>query len=297
MSQKAPLMILPMPVARLISRPFLGVGEALSKRFPSMKQDLQETDLGMVPREYLAATIVNLLFYFLLFFGLLFVLNYRVQLKPLQESLLSSLGFAFLIFVLIGYTLIRYPKIIGGKKAEQIDRHLVFALKDLLMQISSGISLYNGFINVGKAGYGQVSVEFGKAARHINTGMPVDQALEKMAVETKSEYLKRTIWQLINTLKAGASLKGALRTIINDLTLDQRTKIRDYAHELNLWSLVYMMFAVAVPTIGATMLVILSSFAGLGITKGLFVGFIILCFFVQVILIGFVKTRRPIVNF
>ncbi len=297
MAQKPSLMILPLNIGKKLASPFTGISYLLAKKFPNMKEDLQASDLEMEDFEYISIAIVNIIFMFLLFFLLLFVLNYRVQLKPLNEALRSSLLYSLCVGALISFALLRYPKIIAGKKAEQIDRNLVFALKDLLLQISSDVSLYNGFVNVSKAGYGEVSVEFGKVAQAINTGTPMAEALERLALNTKSEFLKRTTWQLINTIKAGASLKGALKAIVNDLTIDQRSKIRDYAHELNLWSLIYMLFAVAVPTIGAVMLVILSSFGGMGVSKNMFIAFVVVCFFIQYVLIGFVKARRPVVQF
>ena len=130
----------------------------------------------------------------------------------------------------------------------------------------------------------------------MNTGTPVDNALEEMALTSSSEFLRRAVWQLVNTLKAGASLQGALNSIISDLTADQSTRIKDYGRELNLWSLIYMLFAVAVPTMGATLLVILASFAGAGISQEMFIAFIAINFIVQFIIIGFVKSRRPVVN-
>lgn len=296
MSQRIPLMIIPIGIAKKLSRIFFGMGGRLSRLVPGIKYDLQETDLGIAEEEYMAYSILNSFFIFIIFFGLLFLLSYRVKENSLQYSLVLSLALSFCFAIVFLVLLVRYPKITAGKKAEQIDKNLIFALKDLYLQINSGISLYNAMVNIAKEDYGQISIEFGKVAKSVNTGTPVVAALEKMVLKSKSEYLRRTIWQIINTLKAGASLSGALRTIIDDLTIDQKSKIRDYAHELNLWSLIYMLFAVAVPTIGATMLVILTSFAGFGITKGMFVIFIILCFIVQVILIGFVKTRRPLVH-
>ena len=293
---KPPLMIIPLGLSRKITRPFRGIAYKIERFFSTISYDLEQTDIDFTSEEYIAISLLNAFFFFLIFFGLLFVLSFRVQAKPVNEALLSSFGYGILISFLMLFSLLRYPKILAGKKAEQIDKHLVFALKDLLLQISSGVSLYNGLVNVSKTGYGIVSVEFEKVAKAVSTGTPIDHALEKMAFSNKSEFLKRTIWQLINTLRAGASLKGAMRTIINELTIDQRSKIRDYAHELNLWSLVYMLFAVAIPTIGATMMVILSSFAGAGISQPMFVAFIVMCFLVQVVLIGFVKTRRPVVN-
>lgn len=297
MANKPPLMLLPLNIGKKLGRPFYSLGTIIAKKMPDMHDHLVAADLEMQDFEYIAISIINIIFIFLLFFSLLFVLNYNVQFKPLNEALQQSLLYGLGIGFLIAFALFRYPKILAGKKAEQIEKNLVYALKDLLLQISSDVSLYNGLVNVSKAGYGQVSTEIEKVAQEVNTGIPMSEALERMALRSESDYLKRTTWQLINTLKAGASLKNALRAITTDLTVEQRSKIRDYAHELNLWSLIYMLFAVAVPTIGAVMLVILSSFGGMGVSEGLFVAFVIVCFFIQFVLIGFIKARRPIVQF
>lgn len=287
-------MILPLNISKKLIKPFTGLGERISKFLPGLKHDLKETDIKLNDVEYIAHSLVNGLAFFILFFGLLLFL-YIMQGKETYAVLAQSFAYALFIFAIILYILMRYPKIIAGKKAELIDKYLIFALKDLRLQIGSGVPFYNALVNVSKAGYGQASIEIEKAAKAINTGTPTREALEKMALESKSEFLRRIIWQLINTLKAGASLKGALDTIIRNLTLEQQDKIKKYAHELNLWILVYMLFAVAVPTIGATLLVILSSFAGFGVTKQFFIFFVVMCFIIQVILIGFIKTRRPVV--
>jgi archaeal flagellar protein FlaJ len=295
MEKRVPLMLLSPKLSKAIAKPVLGVGNSLSRFVPGMKYDLQEADLDFTTAEYLTTALINGLIYFI-FLSILLTILATIQEKTIIEALRQGIGYGILILLLLLFALVRYPKIIAGKKAEQIDKSLLFALKDLLLQIGSGVSLYNGLVNVAKAGYGQTSTEFEKVAKAVNTGTPLDKALERMAVESKSDFLRRTTWQLINALKAGASLKEALRTIIDDLTRDQREKIKNYAQELNLWSLLYMLFAVAIPTIGATMMVILSSFAGFGITPTLFIVFITITFIVQLILIGFVKTRRPIVS-
>lgn len=287
-------MILPSGISKGLIKPFIGLGERISKFMPELKHDLEESDIELSVSEYIAHSLANSLVFFILFFGLLLFL-YRMQGKGIYSSLVQSFAYALFIFAIILYILLRYPKIMAGKKAEIIDKYLVFALKDLKLQVCSGVPFYNALVNVSKAGYGQASLEIEKAARAINTGTPTSNALEKMALESKSEFLRRTTWQIINTLKAGSSLRGALNTIIRNLTLDQRDRIKRYSNELNLWVLMYMLFAVAIPTIGATLLVILSGFAGFGVTKQFFIVFIVICFVIQVILIGFVKTRRPVV--
>jgi pilus assembly protein TadC len=295
--EKPPLMIIPIELGLKLSRPLRPLCYKLRKSFPGMKGELNSAEIEIEDYEYLGLAIINVLFYFLLFFGLLFTLVYRVQGKPLLEALGMGLMYSFGINALIGYALFTYPKIIGGKKAEEVNKNLVFALRDLLMQVTSGVPLYRGLVNVASAGYGQVSLEFERTAKAINANTPVEVAFKNMALHTKSDYLKRVTWQLVNTIKAGSSLKSALRIIVNDLTLDQRSKIRDYAHELNLWSLVYMIFAVAVPTIGTVMMVLLSSFMGMGIGKPTFIMFMVICLGIQYALISLIKSRRPMVDF
>ena len=120
-------------------------------------------------------------------------------------------------------------------------------------------------------------------------------ALEKMGVRTESRFVKRTIWQLVNVMRSGASVVMALRNVVSSLVLYQQKQIRDFTQELNMWSLVYMIFAVILPTLGVTMLVVLSAFSQAGVSKGLFIAVIAVSFFAQVGVVGFVRSRRPII--
>jgi pilus assembly protein TadC len=292
---RIPLMIIPLNFCLKI-KPLYGLGAILAKLSPSLERDLNQADMKVEVEGFMVAVLINALLFAVILGGLFIFLLFdqgRTVLEAIQTGLLIALG----LFVLFGGVLLRYPKVNAGKKAEQIDRLLLFALKDIYLQVSSGVSLYIAFVTVANAGYGTVSKEFKKVVNDMNRGITMADALNKMAEKSKSDYLKRTLWQIINTLKAGASVKGALKTIIRELTSAQERKIKDYAKELNLWSLIYMLFAVAIPTIGATMLVILSGFAGFKITPVSFVSFIGITMFFQLALIGFIKTRRPVVQF
>ena len=277
-------------------KPFVGIGSKLASVYKSLAYDLRKAAIELEDKEYFAVSILNSFIYFAFFFIFLFLILFELQNKPLVESAAKAIGLSFAIFVLILIVLISYPKIIAGKRAEQIDRNLVFALKDMMLQIISGVSLFNSMANIANSNYGEASKEFGKAIKYIQSGMSLEHSLQKIAIESNSGYMRRTIWQLVNTIKVGASLKGSLRAIIAELTIEQKDKIKGYAHELNMWILAYMLFAVAVPTIGTTLMIILSAFSGYAITKELFVAFIIINLIIEYILIGFVKYRRPIVS-
>ncbi len=295
MPKKPPLMILPSGISRVLAKPFYGVGNKLVALVPGIEYDLRQSDLQMSGEEYISRSLVNALFMFFLFLGLLIFL-YLMQQQALFQAIRKALPYSAMIFLLFCISLFRYPKVLAGKKAEQVDKNLIFALKDLHLQISSGVTLYNGLVNVSKAGYGQTSMEFSRVAKEVSVGLPIEKALEKMVVRSKSEFLRRTNWQLINTLRAGASLEAGLRILIEDLLVERRNKIRSYIAELNLWILIYMFFAVVIPTIGSTLMIVLSSFAGFAPTPGFFIFFIFGCLLVQIIIIGFVKSRRPVVN-
>jgi len=291
-----PLMLLKYSWLKILLRPFLGLGKIIGKIFPGLEFDLVEADLNLNVAEYTTAAFFNSIVYFVVFFLLIFGLSFRIAARDLVYSLFLSLGVAVGLFILFFIILMRYPKVLSGKRAENVDKTLLFALKDLLLQVSSGVSIYNSFVNISQAKYGLVSDEFRLAAQEINTGIDMEKALENMTKRTKSTYLRRSLWQLVNTLKVGASLEGALKTIIEDLTRDQKSKIKDYAKELNLWTLLYMLFAVAIPTLGVTMLVVLSGFAGFGVSGGTFTFLVIVVIIIQIAIIGFIKTRRPVVQ-
>jgi len=275
-------LIFPQKLAKRLAKPFRPLALKLAPCIPYLKEELASDDV-----EFIASSLMHSFLYGFLFF-LIFL--------PTKKPLLQLLGFALLVSVVLLAAILFYPRIQAGKKAEQIEKHLVFSLKDLTLQVSSGISLYTAMQNISQSGYGHASKEFEAITRHVNAGLPLEKALEKQAAQSRSAFLRKTIWQLVSTIRAGASVEGALRSIIKELTQDQKRKIQDYGRELSLWSLLYMLFAVAIPTIGATLLVILSGFAGYGMSESAFILFLVITFIIQIVLIGFVKSRRPIVT-
>ncbi|PJA21266.1 MAG: hypothetical protein COX63_00250, partial [Candidatus Diapherotrites archaeon CG_4_10_14_0_2_um_filter_31_5] len=174
-----------------------------------------------------------------------------------------------------------------------IDQNLIFALKSMLIQVKSGIPLFNAIENVAKTNYGVVSDEFKIVVKEIMAGTPEANAIEKMALRTKSEYLRKAGWQIVNSIKSGASVVGALETTIETLTTNQLRAIKNYSAELNLWILLYLLLAAAIPTLGITFMVILSSMGGSDISELHIMLTIIFAFVIQVVLIGFVKNRKP----
>ncbi len=268
--------------------------------FKSLNPELDE-ELIAIDHEYNSDEFVSsgLLSYNLLgiIFGYLVLWASLQKDRPLNVAILTGFGTWFIVVFLFTYLLVKSPKNILFKKGLDCDKSLIYALKELLLQNKSGAGLYESLVNLANSNYGELSKEFDIVVREVNTGMPLVKSLEKLAKRTKSDYFKKSCWQLINTVSTGSELNSTLSPIIEELDVFQKSQIENYARELNLWSLVYMMFSVAIPTIGSTMLVVLSVFANFGVTENFFIGFAVLCMVVQVVLIIFVGSRRPNVLF
>jgi flagellar protein FlaJ len=272
------------------------LGKSLSEKFPNLKNNLKTLGVDAEPGDYMLSALMSALFLSVLFAVLVFALSHYME-NPMDRSLLTAIGTLVGMFVLILFIFIKYPSIQAKKKAQEIDKHLMFALKDLLLHTASGASLYNALVSVARSNYGEASEVFHGVAKEINSGTSTDMAFERLAKRTESEYLKKVLWQLVNTLRAGGNLKDALSTIVRELITTQRANIVGYANELNLWSLIYMIFAVAAPTIGLTMMIILVSFVDIGINKAAMLMFIALTLMIQIDIISLIKSRRPMVEF
>ncbi|MFH1255979.1 MAG: type II secretion system F family protein [Candidatus Diapherotrites archaeon] len=280
--------------AQRINRRFLWIGKLLSRFFPKVGENLNNAELGIPAEHYLTASFFSALVYGVLFYALFMALFFvRSQQELLPENIFLSTLIGACFSVLFFFLHIIYPKLIAQQLASGIDDSLIFALKSILIQVSSGIPLFYAMKNISNAKYGRVSAEFREVVQAINAGSSEYEALEHLALKTKSDFLRKTSWQLTSSLRSGASLVGALVSVVETLTNHEIRAIKNYAAELNLWILLYLLVAAAIPTLGITFLVIISSFGGSSMGEIHVISFVLLAFILQFLFIGFIKTRIP----
>ena len=279
--------------ANNVNRHFVWIGEKLNAIFSNLKYTLLQADLDISPEKYLTASFFSALIYGLLFFILIYGLQFARDQAITAEGSIISFVVGIMFFGVFFMLHIIYPGIMAKQHATGIDQNLLFALKSMMIQVSSGISLFDSMVNISREDYGIVSKEFANLTKEISAGEGEAKALEKMALSTKSDYLRKTTWQLLTSLRSGASLEGSLKSIVETLTNRQERAIKNYAAELNLWILVYLLLAAAVPTLGVTFLVILSALGGASVGPELIILIVLGAFAMQIILIGFVKNRMP----
>jgi len=261
---------------------------------PEIKSDLVLSGIDFDAEEYVGGCLVSAIALGAFLFGVVAISVNLWEEVPANIYLFTAIP-ALLIAVLDFVFLLRYPKIISRKRAELIERDLVFALKELLLNMSAGLSIYDAIRKIGDGDFGVVSEDFKHVIQQTSEGIPLEDALESLALTCSSEHLRNALWQIINALRSGSSMRESLNLIINTLLMEQKRKISHYTQELNMMSLFYMIFAVAVPTIISSVLVVLTSLMGTGVTPEVFILVLVFCIFVQIMLIGFVKSRRPMI--
>lgn len=290
---KVPFLLVDPSKVKWTNASLLSWGKKAARLTPNLQDELEKAGVRETSEHYWIASFLTSVIYgfgiSLFIFLLLFTKEKMISFSNVSMSLALFFVF-FLMFILI---FSHYPRILAQQYANSIDQGLLFALQSVLIQTSSGISLFDSMHNVSKGRYGAVSKEFERVVREISNGESEIRALEKLAYKTRSEYLKKVAWQLITSLKSGSSLKTALSNVLENLTNQQFRSIKNYGAELNMIILVYLMLAAAIPALGVTFLVILSAMAGASIGPTQLVSLVIGAAILQIVLIGLVKTRVP----
>ncbi len=291
-TNRVALMLISLPLAEQLGVRFRGLGTRVTTIYPGLRYDLRNAQLAISAESYAVGAVFSAVIWGILA-TLFLILITRVRNMAGPVAILLPMGGLYI--VTIGFLALHlyYPRILSRSVATKIDRGLTFAARDMLIQVSSGIPLFTVLSNIADGDYGQVSVEFKKVVGATRSGTNLTEALEDMALRNQSKYLKKTAWQLITAMRAGANLTTALKGIIKLLVDYQMRLNKSYNAELNFIVLIYLLVAAVLPTVGTTVLVIFSVFGVLGVTPELFMAIVGFGFFMQLMIIGYIYVRRP----
>ncbi len=287
---KIPYSLLPMRVLRSASSIFLGIGEFFQGFFPFLKLHLKQAQVDFSVKEYLSMCFLTDLIFFV-FFGSFFVL----VLSSMDKSFLFGIIATILITSFVFLQQIVYPNVVVGRRIRDIEKNLLPALQNILVQLNSGVPLFNMLVSISEGSYGEVSKEFSKAVKNINAGNPQIVTLEDMAAINPSLFFRRAIWQLVNGMKSGSDMSNVVNEIINLLAEEQILEIQRYGSQLNPLAMFYMLVVVIGPSLGMTLLIVLSSFISLSetSTKLIFWSLYGIVIFFQIMFMGAIKSKRP----
>ncbi len=287
--------LLESPLIRKGSKVFVGVGSVLLHVFPSMKRIVDQAgikdDYAYDAREYLAVVFFVSAFVFIISGGLMTFLLVAGDaelpiLGPVVGTVMGVGAFFSLMF---------YPVTIVNARVKYIERNLLFSVRSLLIQIRSGVPLFYAMGSIAVGNYGEVSTEFKKVVEKVNSGVPTKEALEELANRNPSNYFRRVLWQIVNSMNSGSDVGNNLQELLKSLAKEQLVEISRYKSILNPLAMMYMMVAVIAPSLGITMLIILSFFPGMEALadERVFWGLLGFTILMQFIFMGIIKAKRP----
>lgn len=292
---KIPFVIFPLQKAITRARPFRKLGSLLLRQFPKIKINLIQAKINVSPEDYLAVAIYSTLLWFGIFTTLMLSIV-AISGKPIVSSLGTVFMVSFSITGLSFFYLLSYPYVQAKHRSKLLEGNLLYALRHILISVKSGITLFDAMAGVGREGYGMISEEFAEIVKEIHSGEPQDQVLEKTAIENPSPHFRSIIWQISNALKAGSDMGTILQSMVYDLERDQFAGIKKYNSEMNPWTMMYMLLAVIMPSLGITFMMVLSGFMDMAIGPTVFYMTIVFVVFFQVFFLSFMKTKRPVIG-
>lgn len=257
----------------------------LARQFPDLKLKLVQARMPDTPEYYVQKTLFLSVLCSLSAFFLVFGFS-----KSPKTLLVIPVVLVIAFFYLIHYVDFRIQKI-----QKDISKEIVFAGRFLLVELESGVPMFNAFKNMGEQ-YEAIGVYFNEIVERVELGTSMDEALNETINTAPSPDLRRMLWQLLNTLKTGSGVSLALTSVFDQIVREQQIAVKEYGRKLNPLAMFYMMIAIIVPSLGTIMLVVMTTFLGLNLGLILFLVIAGLVWFVQFMFLALIRSSRPPVD-
>ena len=253
---------------------------------------LENDSISLTREEYLGICLRTTLRAFVL---LAVVATTAIYFAGARRFLVIGLTISFLFAWFIFIMQQTYPHIYASRKQRNIEKNLMPALEDMMVQLNAGVPLFSILVDISSSEYGDLSEEFKKAVRKMNAGIPQTDVLDELGKNNSSLYFRRTVWQISNGMKAGSDIAIVIRESMKSLNQEQVLQIQTYGNKLNPLIMFYMLISVILPALAITFLTIISSMVNLAetATMGLFIGTFVLITIIQIMFLGLIKSTRP----
>jgi len=201
-----------------------------------------------------------------------------------------------ILFIVMFFYMLKLPDLKISRKEKEISREIVFAGRFLIIELESGVPLYNAMLNISK-NYPIIGRYFKEITDKIDLGTSMEDALNEAAEFIPSNDFRKILWQIINSIRTGSNVAKSLYSVVEQITKDQITEVNKYGKKLNPLAMFYMIIAVILPSLGMTMLIILSSFIHFQLSLTILLSLAFFLGFVQFMFISIVKFSRPAIEF
>lgn len=261
----------------------------LAEKIPNLEFKLRQADIAIVPEKFLKKVFTNTIVFSVFASGYVFFLG-REKLSPL--IILALMPIFLVIFFLY---FLRLPDVRIAKKKKAIDREIVFAIRFLIIELQSGISIYKAFLNITK-NYKNIGFYTRVILDKISLGTSIEEAIKDTIDTIPSNSLQRVFYQILNSMETGSDMGGSIRSTLDQIIQEQYIQVKEYGRKLNPVAMFYMLVAIVFPSLGMTLLVVISLFLGFTLTLTMLLIFAFAMAFVQMLFLSVIKSQRPAVG-
>jgi len=254
----------------------------LAQKLPGIELKLKEARMPDSDEEYVKKTLMLSLFLSLFLILIIFLFS---------NNLIIFLILPIVWLFLFSY-LARMVDLKISKLRKEIDKEILFAGRFLIIEIESGVPIYEAFRNL-TYNYEVIGTYFSEIVDKIDLGTAMDDAINEVLITTPSPNLRKVLWQILNSIKTGSNVKGALVVVLEQVSKEQQIAIKEYGRKLNPIAMFYMMAAIIIPSLGITMLAVLASFIGLNISLPILLVIVVVVGFIQFMFLAVIKSTRP----
>jgi len=264
--------------------------QILAQKFPQLKHKLKKADMSFKPEEFVKRTFMAA---FYMSFGILFI--FWLILSKFNAIKPFMLIFIPIVFSLFFLYMLKLPDAKISKAKKEIEREIVFAGRHLIIEIESGVPLYNAFANISK-NYEHIGKYFREIVDKVNLGTSMDEALTEMIEFVPSNNLRRLMWQTLNSIQTGSDIGKSLNLVLEQISREQNIELNEYGRKLNPLAMFYMIIAVILPSLGITMLIVLSSFLDFEFNLTILMVIAFLLGFMQFMFLSIIRFSRPAID-
>ena len=271
------------------------IGNVLIKRIaralPGLNTKLKQAGIFDTPEEFVKKTILSA---FYLTTGITaLVVTVFTQLDVLSSIIYFAFPL-FMFFVMFFYML-KVPDVKILRKGREISREIVFAGRFMIIELESGVSLYDAMVNVSK-NYEVIGEYFKEIIDKVSMGTTMEDAINETIETTPSSDLTKVLWQILNSLRTGADISSSLSNILDQIVREQIIDVKEYGRKLNPLAMFYMMVAIIVPSLGITMLIVLTTFISVKLDLAALLAIALSLGFIQYMFFSIIKSSRPAVE-
>ncbi|MDE1827799.1 MAG: type II secretion system F family protein [Candidatus Micrarchaeota archaeon] len=214
---------------------------------------------------------------------------YEVGLSPIFGIIL---GVA--IFYALFNKFIQYPIDRSKNVGTEVERDILFAMRDIVIGMRSGMPLFNAMTAV-STGYGAASREFAKVVEQVQLGLPIEQAIDEVSNKSTSKTFKRMMLQASVSIKSGADIVAALQSVLDEVAQERVIELRRYGQRLNALAMFYMLFGVIFPSMGIAIAAILTTFINIfTVDQTTLIAALVFIFFLQIVFLNIMRGSRPV---